>query len=234
MESFSTQSDGVEIRGMIHWPQRRTAACVICSHGLFSSKDSPKFIAIADQLAREGIAAIRYDHRGCGESQGRLEDTTVSSRLNDLESVYQFARDHPRMNGHFGYMGSSMGGYISLLACARNPEVRAVVVWATPCSIRWKRADAVKAGQPLLSDLFFEDLQKYALAEVLGNVRRCLVVHGQEDELVPVRHAHKIYELVDEPKAIEIFPKADHRFTGAGDRERAIVLTSEWFKHHLG
>lgn len=234
MESFSTHSDGIEIKGVIHWPQRRIAPCVICSHGLFSSKDSPKFIAIAERLAREGIAAIRYDHRGCGESQGRLEDTTVSTRLEDLESVNQFARDHPRVDGHFGYMGSSMGGYISLFAAARNPDVRAVVVWATPFSIRWKREDAVDAGQPLLSELFFEDLQKYALAQVLGSIKRCLVVHGQEDELVPVRHANRIHELLEEPKAIEIFPEADHRFTGVSDRERAIVLSSEWFRRHLG
>jgi pimeloyl-ACP methyl ester carboxylesterase len=234
MESFSTFSAGIEIKGIIHWPERETAPCVICSHGLFSSKDSPKFVAVTESLARNGIAAIRYDHCGCGESGGRIEDTTVSSRLNDLESVHQFVLGHPRMNGHIGYMGSSMGGYISLFACARHPEVGAVVVWATPFSIRWKRADSVEAGQPLLSELFFEDLQEYALAEVLGNVKRCLVVHGREDELVPVRHAHRILELLDEPKAIEIFPEADHRFTREDDRQRAIALTTEWLKIHLG
>ena len=68
IETFSTQSAGYDIKGVIHWPRRSRAPCVICSHGLFSSKDSPKFIAMTEHLAQEGFAAIRYDHRGCGES----------------------------------------------------------------------------------------------------------------------------------------------------------------------
>jgi len=233
IEAFCIQSGGYEIKGVVHWPQRSRAPCVICSHGLFSSKDSPKFIAITEHLAQEGFAAIRYDHRGCGESQGRIEDTTVSGRIADLEAVYDFARRHRRVNGNVGLMGSSMGGYISLFMAARHPAPAPVVIWATPYQLRRKTDQGADNPYAPLQNSFFEDLGRYHLGDVLNRVSHCLVVHGQNDELVPVWHATKIHELLAQPKALEIFAAADHRFSDAHLREEAIRRSVEFFKRFL-
>nr|HID60073.1 alpha/beta fold hydrolase [Desulfobacterales bacterium] len=233
VESFTTTIEGENIQGVIHFPEQDTAPCVICSHGLFSSKESPKFIAIAEDLAREGFIAIRYDHRGCGESDGRIEDTTVSGRLKDLKAVCAFARTHPRVNGDIGLLGSSMGGFISLITAARDPSLKALSVWATPYTLRRVRSDIEEEPYPHLSDGFYEDLARHRLLDLLGRIKQCLVLHGENDELVPLWHAEKIYELMDEPKRLEIFPGGDHRFTRESDRKRAIQLSAEWFKKYL-
>jgi len=233
IEAFSTHSAGYEIKGIIHWPRQSRTPCIICSHGLFSSKDSPKFITMTEHLAQEGLAAIRYDHRGCGESQGRIEDTTVSGRLRDLAAVYDFARRHPRVNGNVGLMGSSMGGYISLFAAARHPAVKPVVIWATPYQLRRKSDETGENPYSPLHKGFSEDLAQYHLRNVLNRVSHCLVVHGQNDELVPVWHAIKIHELLAQPKALEIFAAADHRFSDAGLRAEAIRRSAEFLKRYL-
>jgi dipeptidyl aminopeptidase/acylaminoacyl peptidase len=233
IEAFSTHSAGYEITGVIHWPRRSRPPCVICSHGLFSSKDSPKFIAMTEHLAQEGFAAIRYDHRGCGESQGQIEDTTVSGRLTDLVAVYDFVRPHPRINGNIGLMGSSMGGYISLFAAARYPALKPVVIWATPYQLRRKSDETGANPYSPLHKGFFEDLAQYHLRDVLNRVSHCLVVHGRNDELVPVWHATKIHELLAQPKALQIFAAADHRFSDAGHRAEAIRRSAEFFKRYL-
>jgi pimeloyl-ACP methyl ester carboxylesterase len=233
IEAFSTHSAGYEIKGVIHWPQRSRAPCIICSHGLFSSKDSPKFIAMTEHLAQEGFAAIRYDHRGCGESQGRIEETTVSGRLADLEAVYDFVRPHPRVNGNVGLMGSSMGGYISLFAAAGHPALKPVVIWATPYQLRPRTNESADDPYAPLGDIFFEDLARYRLEDVLKRISHCLVVHGQNDELVPVWHAARIHELLTQPKALQIFATADHRFSDLHLRDEAIRCSAEFFKHYL-
>jgi alpha-beta hydrolase superfamily lysophospholipase len=233
IEAFSTHSAGYEIKGIVHWPPQSPAPCVICSHGLFSSKDSPKFIAVTEHLAREGFAAIRYDHRGCGESQGRIEDTTVSSRLADLAAVYGFARVHPRITGRVGLMGSSMGGYISLFTAAGHPALKPVVIWATPYQLRRRTNQAADDPYAPLGNSFFEDLTRYRLADVLTRISHCLVVHGQNDELVPVWHAEKIYALLAEPKALQIFAAADHRFSDLHLRDEAIRCSAEYFRRYL-
>jgi dienelactone hydrolase len=232
-EAFSTHSAGYEIKGVIHWPRQSRAPCVICSHGLFSGKDSPKFIAMTEHLAQEGFAAIRYDHRGCGESRGRIEDTTVSGRLADLAAVYDFARLQPRVDGNIGLMGSSMGGYISLLTAAGNPALKPVVIWATPYQLTRKSKDTGENPYSPLDSGFFEDLAHYHLRDVLNRVSHCLVVHGQNDELVPVWHATKIHELLAQPKALEIFAAADHRFSDPHLRDEAIRCSAEFFKRYL-
>jgi len=234
VKSFSTRSEGYKIEGNIHLPvDHRSAPCVICSHGLFSSKESSKFIAMAEQAACEGFVAIRYDHRGCGVSEGKIEETTVSDRLTDLDSILRFVGRRFDTTQRIGLFGSSMGGYISLLKAAQASLVSAVVVWATPFKLGRTRRDYNEEGYPLLKESFYEDLSNHKLLDVLGRIKRCFVLHGQNDELVPVWHSNKIYENLADPKKIEIFHRGDHRFTNVSDRKRAMELSIKFFKNYL-
>ncbi|MDP7077115.1 MAG: alpha/beta hydrolase [Desulfobacterales bacterium] len=234
VKSFNTRSEEYKIEGNIHFPgHHQSAPCVICSHGLFSSKESSKFIAMAEQLAGEGFVAIRYDHRGCGVSEGKIEETTVSDRLKDLDSIIRFIGQRFSITRRIGLFGSSMGGYISLLKAAQVPPVSAVVVWATPFKLGGTRRDDNEEGYPLLEESFYEDLNNHKLLEVIGRIKRCFVLHGQKDELVPVWHSNKIYENLADPKKIEIFPRGDHRFTDVTDRKRAMDLSLKFFKNYL-
>jgi len=67
-----------------HLPEQRPGGFVITCHGLFSSKDSDKFTGIARRFAAAGLAVIRFDFSGYGESSGHIADTTVTRRLQEL------------------------------------------------------------------------------------------------------------------------------------------------------
>jgi dipeptidyl aminopeptidase/acylaminoacyl peptidase len=234
VEAFSTVSDGFEIHGCVHLPANCPAPGVICSHGLFSSKDSPKFIAIARHLADRGLAAVLYDHRGCGSSQGHIADTSLSSRLADLQAVYAFvSRQSAWVNGPMGLMGSSMGGLVSLWAAAISGAFRTIVAWAAPWQIRKPGQNSDVSGLTALNDSFFRDLQKYRLEHVLSRIQRCMIVHGGDDELVPVTHARRIYQQLANPKCIRILPGADHRFSNPDHRQQAIRHTTDFLRQYL-
>ncbi len=233
IEEFSTYSKGIEISGVIHWPAQLPAPCIICSHGLFSSKASSKFVAVAEHLAANGFVAVRYDHRGCGESQGRIENTTVSGRIQDLEAVYHYACQQPTINGTFGLMGSSMGGYISFFMAAKHSVFSALVVWATPFEIRRPSKNRQASDLAVLKNKFYTDLTHYRLDDILNTLDRCLILHGQKDELVPVEHANKIYQRLREPKKIDIIAGADHRFSDNHHRQQAIERTVTFFRQYL-
>jgi len=233
-EAFSVVSDNAEIHGRVHLPLHCPAPGVICSHGLFSSKDSPKFIDMARHLAERGMVAVRYDHRGCGDSEGRIEETTLSGRLADLQAVYAFvSRQSAWVEGPMGLMGSSMGGLVSLWAAASGGTFRAIVVWATPWQISKPSQQSTAAGLTVLNGAFFKDLQQYRLDRVLGGVQRCMIVHGRNDELVPVTHAHRIYQQLGIPKSLKILPGADHRFSNPLHRERAVRYTTAFLRRNL-
>ena len=233
IEEFTTFSKGFEICGAIHWPAQLPAPCIICSHGLFSSKDSSKFVAVAEHLAANGFVAIRYDHRGCGESQGQIEKTTVTGRIQDLEAVYHYACHQPDINGTFGLMGSSMGGYISLFMSERYSVFSGLAVWATPFEIGRPSKNRKTSDLSVLKNDFYTDLIKYRLGNILNSLNRCLVLHGQKDELVPVEHAYNIYQRLKEPKTLDIIPGADHRFSDNHRRQQAIERTATFFRKYL-
>lgn len=231
---ISLTAEGLRLAGAIHKPHSRGPfPWVVLSHGLFSDKDSPKYIQLADDIAKAGMAAVRFDYRGCGQSEGFVEDTTISGRLKDLQEIVRFVIEHTDCTGRIGLMGSSLGGYLSLLQTPREPRIMATVVWATPSHLNDLEKKKAKGDLPKLGDAFYQDLKRYDLLRGLGKVKNVLIIHGDQDEMVPVEHAFKMNEYLQSPKEIHILPEGDHRLTEPADRKKATALTVSWFKKFL-
>ena len=78
--------------------------------GLKSEMTSTKAAAVADWAQAQGLACLRFDYSGHGQSEGRFEAGTVSRWLEDAEAVFRNLTKGPQV-----LIGSSMGGYIALL-----------------------------------------------------------------------------------------------------------------------
>jgi dipeptidyl aminopeptidase/acylaminoacyl peptidase len=232
-ENVTFQSEGQKIAGVLHPPDVWSRACVIASHGLLSSKDSEKYIALGERLSREGFSMLRFDFRGIGESEGRIEDDTVSRRIVDLGSAIDFVKSRPGLGNRVGLVGSSLGGYVSLIKASADKEIKAIVTWATPFHLDDLKSNKGTEGYDLPAEPFFQDLPMHRLLPLLPKVSNCLVIHGEEDELVPVDQAWEIFHGVAEPKGIHVLEGADHRLTDPKHRQRAMELTVEWFKKYL-
>jgi dipeptidyl aminopeptidase/acylaminoacyl peptidase len=233
VEKVSFKSEGNKISGILHLSEGENPPCVISSHGLLSSKDSEKYIAIGQRLSQKGIAMLRFDFRGIGESEGRLKDDTVSRRIADLDSAISFIRSYPGMGNRIGLLGSSLGGYISLIVASMEREIRTVVIWATPFHLDDLGSKKQEEEQPLPGKAFFKDLPKHRLFSLLPKVSNCMVIHGEKDELVPVDQAWEIFHTLGAPKEIHVIEDADHRLTNPSHRQRAIELSIEWFVKYL-
>ncbi len=234
-QHFSVTVGTKKIRGVLHLPHAfcEGIPCVICCHGLFSSKDSPKFISLAERFSNNLIAVIRFDFSGCGKSDGNIADTTVTNRLKELEQIYGFALKHPGLGGKIGLLGSSIGGFISLFFASAHPRVKALSVWASPYDLEETGKNIPPENLKILKYIFFTDAAKYDLAAVLGKITAVQVIQGMKDTTVPWRHAEEIFSCLCDPKQLEIFPDGDHAITDPGDRDRAITMALEWFKRFL-
>jgi hypothetical protein len=233
MENVTFLSEGQKIAGVLHLPDRKSPPCVIASHGLLSSKDSEKYVALGDRLSQEGTAMLRFDFRGIGESEGRMEEDTISRRIVDLGSAIEFIRSRRDLKNKIGLLGSSLGGYISLIKASMEEKVRAVVIWATPFHLDDLKSNKGTESHPLPEEAFFEDLPKHRLLPLLPKVSNCLVIHGEKDELVPVDQAWEIFHNLGAPKEIRILEGADHRLTDPAHRSHAMELSTAWFKRSL-
>jgi alpha-beta hydrolase superfamily lysophospholipase len=234
-ENVTFLSEDQKIAGVLHLPDRKSPPCVIASHGLLSSKESEKYIALGERLVQEGIAMLRFDFRGIGESEGRMEEDTISRRMMDLGSAIEFIRSRRDLKNRIGLLGSSLGGYVSLMKAsqAQEEKIRAVVIWATPFHLDDLKSNKGTEGHPLPEEAFFEDLPKHRLLPLLPKVSNCLVIHGEKDELVPVDQAWEIFHGLGAPKEIHILEGADHRLTDLAHRSRAMELSTAWFKRYL-
>src|SRR5438477_11609929 len=103
---------GARLALVLHVPEgRRRVPCVVACHGLRAGKDSDKYLLLGAELPAAGLALARFDFRGCGESSGREEGTTIASRVEDVEAVLGVLARHPRPDGRVGLLGSSLGGF---------------------------------------------------------------------------------------------------------------------------
>lgn len=227
LEFMRVVVDGQKVYGVIHWPKEVPAPLVIGSHGLFSSKESEKFVLLGELFSQGGIAFLRYDHRGCGESEGDIRKTTVSGRLEDLEAVFSFALEHPFvLKDRIGLLGSSLGGFISVIKASRDPRVKALCLWATPASLRGE------VEEPL-DPAFYEDARRWDAIEAIRRVKNCLILHGTADEVVPFEDAQRLYAAAQDPKELVAFEGGDHRFSDPESRLRAARLSLDWFRRLL-
>ena len=79
-------------------------------------------------------------------------------------------------------------------------------------------------------DTLWEDFARYDLLAEAKKVSCVLVIHGEIDEVVPVHEGKAIYRNLKKPKNFELIKGADHIFSVQSHRERAIILSRDWFR----
>ena len=226
-------SDGLKLKAVLRTPEMDLWPVVILCHGFLSHKDSSKYKHLARVFAQESIATVRFDFRGCGESEGLLSESSISRRWRDLQRVIDTTVALENFDGRLGLLGSSLGGYLALLELSRNSQIRCVAVWSTPSHL-FELAKRLAEISPVeFSQECYRDLLTVELLPRLKNVGHVLIVHGREDRQVLPKHGSSLFEALDEPKALHMLTGADHRFSSQESREEAIRLTMEWFKKYL-
>lgn len=205
-------SDGYRLKGVLHLPGKGRPPVVVGSHGLLSSSASPKQMALAHQCNAAGMAYFRFDHRGCGASQGRFtEVTSLAARVQDLVDAVRAVRARADTGAPIGLFGSSMGGAVCLAAAGRvGAEV--LVTFAAPCRSRSIRFADSKSSD--LSESLERQLQ-FDIADTVEGVRNVLVFHGDADEVVPFSEATEIFERLATPRRLFRQKGGDHLMSDA-------------------
>lgn len=127
--------NGQRLHGMLHLPLLGGPhPAVLMLHGFTGQRMEPHrlFVLFSRLLAENGIASLRFDFRGSGESEGSFSEMTVSRELEDVVQAYAFLKAQPEIDRtRLGLLGLSMGGMVAALSVA-NPrlEFDALALWA--------------------------------------------------------------------------------------------------------
>ncbi len=89
------------------------------------------FLVLSDFLTRHGIAVLRFDDRGIGESTGEFQGTTTKQFADDGQTAAHFLMQHPKINpDRVGLMGHSEGGIEAPYVAARDDSIAFIVLLA--------------------------------------------------------------------------------------------------------
>ncbi|MDP2916365.1 MAG: alpha/beta fold hydrolase [Dehalococcoidia bacterium] len=248
--SVTFLSEGYRLLGNLHLP-REKAPVILFSHGLASSKDSEKWVALACRLYDEGYAVLRFSYRGCGLgeewSEGTSEDTTLTSRVRDYEAALEFLRSSGKVDANrIGVIGSSLG--VCTAIAAGSPLVKNYVFLATPprmiATPEMKESfekkgyfEFANSGDPIpfrITRALFDDFQKYNMFELIKRIQSpVLMVQGSKDQ-IPIKDVRRLYDGANEPRRLEIIEGGSHSFIDNPEHlAKVIDLTIDWFKRYL-
>lgn len=225
-------ADGLRLTGTLHLPSGQRPPVVIGCHGLLADRSSPKQIALAEALNRIGIAYFRFDHRGCGDSQGTIDESPLlASRCSDLYHAIEAMKTDSSLSHLLGLFGSSFGGTVALATAAEHP-VPVLISYAAPIRSSSISPLAVndiqrKTGGPDARSTAFV----FDIGQKINRLKNVLVLHSNNDEVVPVDHANEIYQTVSEPKDLVIFDNGDHRMTNPAHQSEFIRHSIAWYSN---
>ena len=229
-----TSADGLALQGCLHLPAARRPPVVIGCHGLFSSGESGKQQTLAHNCNRRGIAFLRFDHRGCGASEGDFKAvTSLAGRMRDLAEAAAMLSARTDLAPRMGLFGSSMGGTVCLAMAARL-NVAAVVTLAAPVRSQPVLAAIARSAERerVAAQLNPENLH-FDIAAQINGIHSLLIFHGDADAVVPLASAREIYARAAEPKAMRIFRWGDHRMSAPRDQAVFQQETADWFARYL-
>jgi uncharacterized protein len=242
---------GKSLRGMIHKPRvaaGKRAPGVVFFHGFTGDRMESHwmFVKCARALAAEGIAALRFDFYGSGESDGAFREVTLLGEIADAKCAVNFFRKQKGIDANrLGLCGLSMGGAVAATIAAWA-KARALVLWSALAHPAELRELAERNTRPLAGGLreynshevsmrFLQSVEKVRpLAAIRRFTAPTLIIHPEKDEHLPLRHPLDFFlasgALVKEKV---IIAGADHTFTGIAWEREVITRTVAWFTRHL-
>lgn len=229
-------------------------AVLIC-HGFTGNKMASfrKFVTLGRKLARLGVATFRFDYRGCGDSEGASQDTTMESELADARAALAWLFAGSEMDAdRVGILGVSLGGVVAARLLAENESLRGACFWAAVSrpdlqfQVRsspaleaaleakgYAEVDGFAVGKQFLDQLRGMDPMRCASAT---RGRSILLLHGEKDASVPLASVwdyEKAYQAAGNRVTVHVVPGADHRYTRLAWQDEVLGVTADWFQSAL-
>ena len=249
-ERITLQGDHGLLAAELQTPDVLPSRCpiVILCHGFGGTRNNALFNGIADGLEARGVASIRFDFNGHGESEGSFEQMTVPNEIEDARRVYDWVKADGRF-GRIGICGHSQGGVVTAMLAGRlgKKVLKGGVVLLAPAAVL--RDDAIRGtigGQPPFQG---DPLDPPAYVEVWGRrlgreyitsafrlpiyetaagyKGRACILHGTADRVVPYTYGLRFHQLWrgSEYHQLERF---DHGF--GPDPSQAVAITLAFFE----
>jgi len=223
-------------------------ACAIFAHCFTCSKNLKAVGNITRSLADFGIATLRFDFTGLGESGGDFSDTNFSSNVDDLVAAYEFMSSE--IDAPSVLIGHSLGGAAVLQAAHRMETIKAVATIGAPADPEHVKgnfdlyvdeieekgeAEVSLAGRTFtIKKQFLDDLEDASMKEYIRNLDRALIIfHSPVDNTVGIENAERIFVRAKHSKSFVSLDKADHLLNNPKDSLYVGAVLATWADKYI-
>jgi len=241
-------SKGARLSARLDLPTGNIYAYAIFAHCFTCSKDLHATKRVSSELARNGIAVLRFDFTGLGNSQGDFASTNFSSNREDLLIAAEHLRKH--FEAPSLIIGHSLGGAAVLSIAGDIPEIKAVATIAAPSQAEHVvhnfgvKLDEIKqSGEAMVSlggrdfsirKQFLDDLADNDVLEKVANLKKpLLVLHSPTDETVGIENATQIFVTAKHPKSFVSLDSTDHLVSNSKDADFVASVIASWAMRYV-
>jgi putative redox protein len=241
-------ADGHLLAASLELPAGEPRGAAVFAHCFTCTRHSKAAVAVSRELAEKGIACLRFDFSGLGDSEGEFGSDGLPADVADVSAATGW------MVGRFGpgvlLVGHSLGGAAVLVAAGEIAEVAAVATIGAPASVehvlrqidgdlaaieRDGAGPVTIAGRPFtLTRRFIENLRGVDLA---GDVERLdrplMIMHSPTDQLVGIENAARLFAAAKHPKSFVSLAGADHLLLREEDADFAAAVIAAWAGRYL-
>ena len=245
-----TNAANHQLSGLLELPEPSQAILqyAIFAHCFTCGKDIAAATRISRSLASKGIAVLRFDFTGLGNSDGDFANTNFSSNVEDLLAANQALTEHYQAPALL--IGHSLGGAAVLTAAAQIPAIKAVCTIASPATAEHvqhlfsndkdrvlQHGEAqVKIGLRdfTIKKQLLDDLEQYSSAEHIKTLDKALLIfHSPVDSIVSIDQAAMIYQAAMHPKSFISLDQADHLLSRKEDADYVASTLAAWAARYL-
>jgi len=244
-----TNANGYQLSARIDWPlSKGPYPFAIFAHVFTGNKNIKSARHISRALTLNGIAVMRFDFTGLGESEGNFSQTNFTSNVDDLMSAAEYLEANYEAPSII--IGHSLGGAASIFAGAKIKSINAIVTIGAPShpehvthllkdsleDIEKKGCARVNIGgrEFEIKKQFLDDLRSQNHTEIIKTLKKAiLVMHSPQDRIVEIDNAANIYKLAKHPKSFITLDGADHMLTSKDDAFYAGQVISSWVKRYV-
>ena len=248
-QDISIEGDHGKLSAVLQTPAGKTEyPLVIIMHGFTGNKEEALLTTLADDLEKDGIASLRFDFNGHGQSEGRFEDMTVPNEIEDAKHVYEYASKLPGVTS-VSMAGHSQGGVVTSMTAGilGTQKVKSIALMAPAAVLR---EDAIR-GQ--IFDKHYDSLNPPATIEIFKGLKLganyvkaardlpiyetaaqyqgpAYMIHGTGDVVVPYTYSLR-YQRIYFNGQVKLIHAEDHGFSK--DTAGAARAVADFFRGQL-
>lgn len=232
-----------KLSAIIELPYDDLKDIIVISHCFTCSKIYKLYNNISKTLVDKNYGVVRYDVMGLGDSEGDFSETSFTTNVDDLISVYNYiSNNYKAPNFLFGH---SLGSLVSIKAASILGSVVGVSTIGSPLNFNnlimlfsqyeeeLREYDKIKinlSGRNIELGLnFLEDLKKNDSGEIIESLDKpILIFHSNTDRIVPYSDGLSLFNIIKSDKSFITLKNTDHLASKVEDSDYIGEILGAW------